>query len=261
MRAIKDASRPLATPYGRSTTHPSMAILRPPFGPQFAFISTSYRVDAIFDNPQDPSGFKAIAYRDELTKDIILAFAGTDGPDARDWWGNILHVGWNQWDANSPQVRTYLAQFFDSGTGSSSFRIHFVGQSLGGALAQYAAYDIVSNHRLQAQFDSAKLSLLTFNALGGVAALKEHVQNFDPGLLNGFGQAVHYFVENDLVHRLGAGHIGGVTKEFLWTNNTAPAGERVQSPGSRRGSSHRKRLLFPSVRRQGILRRGRPCSY
>ena len=196
----------------------------PPFGFQFLFASTSYKVDAIFDNPQDLSGFKAVAFRDELTKDVILAFAGTDGPDARDWWGNILHLGWNQWSKNAPQIRPYLDGLLDSTTGASPYRIHFVGQSLGGAIAQYAAYDFVFNHRSLAQFDRAKLSLVTFNALGGVAALKEHVQNFDPGLLNGFGQAVHYFVENDLVHRLGAGHIGGVTKEFLWTNNTAPPG-------------------------------------
>ena len=196
----------------------------PPFGPQFLFVSTSYTVDRIFDDPKDQSGFKAIAFKNSRTNDIILAFAGTDGTDTRDWWGNVLHLGWNQWQINVPLIRTYLDQYIDADTGSSSYRIHFVGQSLGGALAQYAAYDFVSRHAQAPQFDRERLSLVTFNALGGVAALREKAPGFDIGLLKGLGQAVHYFVENDLVHRLGAGHIGGVTKEFLWTSNTAPAG-------------------------------------
>ena len=126
---------------------------QPPFGFEFLLLSTNYKVDAIFDDAQDLTGFKATAFRNDATNDVILAFAGTDGPDARDWWGNILHLGWNQWDKNSSPISNYLAQFFDPATGSSSVRIHFVGQSLGGALAQYAAYDLILNHRLQAQFD------------------------------------------------------------------------------------------------------------
>ena len=55
--------------------------------------------------------------------------------------------------------------------------IYFTGQSLGGALAQYAAYEFAETHEA---YPSAHLSLVTFNALGGVAALRDEVPNRGP---------------------------------------------------------------------------------
>lgn len=44
----------------------------------------------------DSIGFKFVAYRNEATNEVIVAFGGTDGPDSVDWTGNTA-LGWNQW--------------------------------------------------------------------------------------------------------------------------------------------------------------------
>jgi hypothetical protein len=80
------------------------------------------------------NGFKFTAYRNSSTNEVIIAFGGTDGVDPVDWTSNT-QLGWNQWKDSRELVFTYLRQF-DSDT-----KIHFTGQSLGGALAQYAAYE------------------------------------------------------------------------------------------------------------------------
>ena len=56
--------------------------------------------------------------------------------------------------------------------------IHFAGQSLGGALAQYAAYDFVrarttvGDAAFDPLFSAARVTLTTFNGLGGIEGLK-----------------------------------------------------------------------------------------
>src|SRR5712664_728415 len=105
---------------------------QPPFGNDFRIFSTSYVVDRTFDDPTDRTGFKAVAYKNAATNDIILAFAGTDGPDVKDWWGNVFHMGWNQWAENRNRIRQYLDQFVVNEKLSAN--IHFTGQSLGGGL-------------------------------------------------------------------------------------------------------------------------------
>jgi hypothetical protein len=192
-----------------------------PFGLTSQFLTANYVVDRIFDEPSDKTGFKAIAYKNLATNDIVLAFAGTDGLNGKDWWGNTFHYGWNQWAANIGRIRAYLANFVNNGTLSA--KISFVGQSLGGALAQYAAYDFVSQNPNIALVEKKKISLVTFNALGGVAGLSDNVGSFNKDLLNGLGQAVHYVVENDLISRLGMGHVGGQVKKFSWTDLNASA--------------------------------------
>ncbi|HYC44888.1 MAG TPA: calcium-binding protein [Burkholderiales bacterium] len=200
---------------------PNYANPQPPFGLEFDLAAGQYVVDLSFEQPDDLTGFKAVAYRNTVTADVVLAFGGTDGPNSTDWWGNLYHAGWNQWEANRERVRDYLRSFITQG--QISGRIHLTGQSLGGALAQYALYDLIETFEIS-EAEQAKLSLITFNSLGGLSALREKVEAFDSSSLKHVTRAVHYVVENDLVHRLGEGHVGGVVKAFRWRNRDAPAG-------------------------------------
>ncbi len=106
-------------------------------------------------------------------------------------------------------------------------KIHFTGQSLGGALAEYAALEYFESH-LDAEPDVAKrISLTTFNGLGSADGLRIYGDK-DPNILLAFDasfaalaeagseQVVHYFVTNDLIHALGGGHVGGSVYELAF---------------------------------------------
>src|SRR5688572_30862391 len=63
----------------------------------------------------DPTGFKAVVFRNFTTSDVLVAFAGSDGPDFKDWWGNAFHYGWNQWSRSSPQLFDLLSNLLEIG--------------------------------------------------------------------------------------------------------------------------------------------------
>lgn len=46
-------------------------------------VASGYVVTRVFPNSE--TGFKALAFRHNTTGDVIIAFAGTDGPDKKDW--------------------------------------------------------------------------------------------------------------------------------------------------------------------------------
>lgn len=79
------------------------------------------------------TGFKAIAFRNVETNEVILAFGGTDGVNFQDWAANVEHLGWNQWAGNDGNNRRDVFAYLNS-LGPTT-KIHFTGQSLGGALA------------------------------------------------------------------------------------------------------------------------------
>ena len=41
-----------------------------------------------FERRNDAIGFKFVTYKNTTTNEVIVAFGGTDGPDAVDWTGN-----------------------------------------------------------------------------------------------------------------------------------------------------------------------------
>ena len=167
---------------------------------------SGYRVVERFQH--GPTGFKAVIFRNVTTNDVVVAFAGSDGTNLKDWWGNAFHYGWNQWTENRQDVFSFLAGLQDPDSATPfTGRIHFTGQSLGGALAQYAAFEFVRNNQT---FNKQNLTLTTFNALGAVATLNENLgTGFDHDLLMGMGSIAHYRTPNDFVSRLGEGHLGG----------------------------------------------------
>lgn len=189
--------------------------------PQYAiapgFVKSS--IDSASRN--DAVGFKFTAYRNASTNEIIVAFGGTDGLDPVDWTSNT-QLGWNQWKNSRNLVFDYLRPLVDAGT-----KVHFTGQSLGGALAQYAAYEWVqtkltvideNDPEFLADFDKANVSLTTFNGLGGLKSLIDNLPTsgvqhaaYDPTILQGLGLSAHFYVANDMVSRFGGGHVGGDT--------------------------------------------------
>lgn len=151
------------------------------------------------DSWEAGTGFKAHAYVDGAGN-YVLAFAGTD--DVRDAYQNLANFGMEQWKDVRPDLTVFFQDIVDDVNKPFS-SIHFAGHSLGGALAQYAAYDFVERNVIETN----QTTLTTFNALGGVLGLQdEHTSDFKAGILNG-ATVHHYFDEYDVVARLSE-HLG-----------------------------------------------------
>jgi hypothetical protein len=196
---------------------PLNAEFTPPFNTDFP----NFRV--AFAGGDPASGFKYVIYQDRETREVIVAMAGTDGTDLRDWWSNVTHYGWNQWSRNRVTVFQQLEALIGQlgGINRNEAKIYFTGQSLGGALAEYAAYEFAELHN---SYPANNLALVTFNALGSVAALRAEIPNreqltelgslrftddvFQPARASAFGTITHYGSLNDLVWRVGGGHLG-----------------------------------------------------
>src|SRR5512135_1692705 len=166
-------------------------------------------VQSRFDEPT--TGFGATLYRKSASNglgDYIVAMQGTRGPNIQDWAGNLIY-GWDKWTderlEGGQQLLNDLLSLKDVN------HIHFTGQSLGGALAEYALYDYA---QLKSDFDPAKVTLTTFNGLGGIAALEQYEGPVDGSLVSSVDTA-HFYITNDLVSRFGAGHLNGAGNEYL----------------------------------------------
>ncbi len=169
----------------------------------------------VFDRVDDPqTGFGATIYKrvaDGKT-DFMVAMQGTRGPNAQDWYGNV-GFGVDRWNSDKGG-QLLMAKLEALLTGTNGDRltgdIIFTGQSLGGALAEYAAYDFRREINASgiADFPNSRIALVTFNGLGGIAGLQQissdRGQIFDSSLLSGTTTR-HYWVQGDLVSRLGEG--------------------------------------------------------
>jgi Ca2+-binding RTX toxin-like protein len=169
------------------------------------------------------SGTAATIYRREYFEgevaksEYIVAFRGTDGRNGRDWFSNI-QLGTDQWNALLERLygANGIIRRLVSLDGSIP-RMHFTGQSLGGALAQYAAYEYVRQRETEntALFDSRfsaerkqLVTLTSFNAFAAGLGLKKiYGQSFEPLQLAGIPTA-HYSIENEIIHRVGGSFVG-----------------------------------------------------
>ena len=151
------------------------------------------------------TGFGATLYRKanaDGSSDYIVAMQGTRGRNLQDWGGNLIY-GWDKWI--SPEGgQALLAEILAL---DDVNKIHFTGQSLGGALAQYALYEYALGKE---EFSASKATLTTFNGLGGLEALRTK-RGFDPSLASPVTQVdtAHFYITNDLASRLGGGHLNG----------------------------------------------------
>ena len=157
---------------------------------------------------------RGVHYVDGVKKtDYIVAFRGTDGLNGKDWYANI-QLGANQWLPGMQQLFDLLSTLTNVDNSTFSGTIHFTGQSLGGALAQYAAYEYV--RRAKATPEGVvpdRILLTTYNGFSGGAGLasiygSDPSTGYQPTLLANVPTA-HYSIENDIVHNLGGAYTSG----------------------------------------------------
>jgi hypothetical protein len=134
----------------------------------------------------------------------------------QDAYQDLANFGIGQWDRNRTEMMEYFFPLKESGLVNS---IQFTGHSLGGALAQYAAYDFV----LDGIVNANQASLTTFNALGGEVALSGaggYGADYDPKLLLA-DNIHHYYDPSDLVSMLSP-HVGGQSTNYQVRASTDP---------------------------------------
>ncbi len=178
--------------------------------PKFT-IPAGYVVAATIERPD--IGAKAIILRNAATNKTIVAMAGTDGPDLQDYVSNTQSFGYSEWqslrDGPNNEPNQGLFKILDE-IHANSGEIVFTGQSLGGAIAQYGAYEWVKQQKAENNnYIPSNISLVTYNGLGAEIQLKHNEgSNYSAHMLDGMKSVAHYVVDNDIVSALGGGHIG-----------------------------------------------------
>jgi Ca2+-binding RTX toxin-like protein len=163
------------------------------------------------------TGFKVIMFKNTTTHEYIISFRGTDPTSPQDWYSNG-QWGWNQWENDDPvkpkgqTVLDYISRVLINDP-QATFRL--TGHSLGGGLAQYAAYDAIT----KASLAPSQLTLTTFNAFGVLDNLAERRGTTTLAINASLGDlyAAHYIAQGDLVGLLAAGHVGETTGGTLNT--------------------------------------------
>jgi len=146
------------------------------------------------DDPK--TGFYAVIYQNAVTGEALVAFTGTqDGKDAV----ADLALGKTQWKNNKDKVFAVINALTDA------TKITFTGHSLGGALAQYGAYDYLTTP-LPGNQPPLPVVVATFNGLNGLDGLKQMNLTFDASIASQIN--ANYFVaassgQPDLVSRIG----------------------------------------------------------
>ena len=113
--------------------------------PRFEIPAGFFEGEKFTDLPGVQTGFKGIAYERQLSgepMEVILAFGGCDGgliSSPTDWISSTQHLGWDQWNESRAQIFRYLNDL------PTDTRITLTGQSLGGALAEYAAFQWIES--------------------------------------------------------------------------------------------------------------------
>jgi|694.fasta_scaffold01069_41 Ca2+-binding RTX toxin-like protein len=151
-------------------------------------------------------GLYVTTYKQIGGSNYIVSFRGTENApfsaSSKDWVNNF-NEGWPQYRKDAIDI----ARIVDSIILRDNIsQVHIVGHSLGGALAQFAAYDFAVRH---AGNHNKRITLTTWNGLGGEWGLRTNRQ-FNAAHMNGI-EANHYFRIDDLVAKLGGSHVGGKT--------------------------------------------------
>lgn len=175
--------------------------------------------DAGFTIDKPSTGLYVTTYKKTATDgtgdEYIIAFRGTESLTdlAVD-----LDVCWFQYGPDQAAIQSLVSKVTKL---STQKRVSITGHSLGGALAQFAAYDFVMGgggatttnaNALSWARAAAALSVTfeTWNAPGGKWAEQANRTNFDEATFNSLTKdAKHFYGENDLVSRFGGAHLGG----------------------------------------------------
>lgn len=152
-----------------------------------------YYISDCFDCSTGQTGFQAALLRCDATGTAIVAFRGSD--EHLDLAAGI-NLGLCQYGANRDNLLDIVMSL-------NASRVLVCGHSLGGALAQYCAYDLMMRGRVSAR---RELSLVTFNGVGGVAGLRRLHGSIDPDIRTSL-EAVHFAHPDDIVVDIG-GNLG-----------------------------------------------------
>jgi Ca2+-binding RTX toxin-like protein len=181
-------------------------------------LPTGWLVD--FTQEDTETGFKVVVFRNGT--EVMFAFAGVDNTNLVDW-KEAMQLGWNQWTSDNGgrnAINAYLDGLKTRGISPTKF--DFVGQSLGGALAEFAAFEFTNSNVFQGgPYSKNLISLVTFNGLSSRDALtSQDYGKYPVAQIDGFSlstdSVAHYYVTNDLISRLGGGHVGGPAYELAF---------------------------------------------
>lgn len=153
-----------------------------------------YRVDRVFDDLWDNTGFYAVAFANPDPGSMVIAIRGSQ--DRLDVVTNA-NLGISQYLANRAPLVDYV------GANILGNRIIIAGHSLGGALSQYLGYDAAR------EFPAFRDHLVvhTHNGLGGRLGISKMHGSYDPAVLEGVTFR-NYRHPDDPVSRIG-GQAGG----------------------------------------------------
>jgi hypothetical protein len=147
-------------------------------------------------------GLHVEVYRRRDSTDYIVSFRGTEMPHLDDI-STDLNLGWPQYKKSRSDIINLVHGLLSKG----GF-VDITGHSLGGALAQFTAYDLAQEAADMGTPEKLNhIGLTTWNALGGLWGLQRE-NSYDPEVAANI-QARHYFRGDDLISRLGKGHVGG----------------------------------------------------
>ncbi len=186
-----------------------------------------------------PTGFNAAIYRSlDNPGEYIVAFTGTQ--DAKDAFADVS-LGTEQWQRNRARVFERLRDL------TQVRKLTFAGHSLGGALAQYAAYDY-GDPKFQNPTAGVALSVVSFNGLSARDGIEQMHNAFDPSRLAGVSGA-HFVDARDVVARLGGGHVGGVVVAHDFGSRDAASAHKLDTS-----------FLAPANRASALLADGQVMS-
>ena len=114
----------------------------------------------------NPEGLHVEIYQKDNTQDYIISFRGTETDQLNDI-ATDLNLGWPQYSASRERIQSEINKLLERGG-----NVEITGHSLGGALAQFAAYDLAK--RTQSSDILDRVFLTTWNGLGGVWGLQRN---------------------------------------------------------------------------------------
>lgn len=133
------------------------------------------------------TGLQLSVLENSETNEVVIAFRGTD--ELKDWKTNT-QLGKNQIKEIEAELKAYVEELSKEEPPKS---ITFTGQSLGGGLAEIAAY------KAQKNSPQADISLVSFNGFGGAEGVGEDI---DQAILDQL-ESTNYRIGNDPVSPIG----------------------------------------------------------